>query len=260
MKYYFSLLITFYYNIDKHDRKKEYQNLELCYWKDLTLGAVETAQATDADGNVIYEVVYSKVIDNNSIDNADPVNNKITVSHIPGTVYTDILVTCLLDYGENITGQSAFDVTNNNNAPALKGATITSNSIPLEANVTVVNMIGRAGLLLSSNVTVANNEVITLSYASPAVPTTDTAVVSPNFKVRGYMSGDGTAPNGLDVSMGIAFPDHSKTGDYFLRLDYVPNKIGRASDWMGLGFSYPKPSIAVMRGALRFNSLKLFIS
>ena len=34
------------------------------YWKDLTLGAVETAQATDIDGNVIYEVVYSRVIDN----------------------------------------------------------------------------------------------------------------------------------------------------------------------------------------------------
>lgn len=34
------------------------------YWKNLTLGAIQTAQATDSAGNVIYEVVYSKVVDN----------------------------------------------------------------------------------------------------------------------------------------------------------------------------------------------------
>jgi hypothetical protein len=34
------------------------------YWKNLVLGSVETAQALDADGNVIYEVVYSRIIDN----------------------------------------------------------------------------------------------------------------------------------------------------------------------------------------------------
>jgi hypothetical protein len=34
------------------------------YWKQLTLGAVEVAQAVDTSGNVIYEVIYSRVIDN----------------------------------------------------------------------------------------------------------------------------------------------------------------------------------------------------
>ena len=34
------------------------------YWKNLVLGPIETAQALDADGNVIYEVVYSKIVDN----------------------------------------------------------------------------------------------------------------------------------------------------------------------------------------------------
>jgi hypothetical protein len=34
------------------------------YWKNLTLGQIKTAQATDSAGNVIYEVVYSEVIDN----------------------------------------------------------------------------------------------------------------------------------------------------------------------------------------------------
>ena len=34
------------------------------YWKNLVLGSIETAQALDANGNVIYEVVYSRIIDN----------------------------------------------------------------------------------------------------------------------------------------------------------------------------------------------------
>jgi hypothetical protein len=34
------------------------------YWKNLILGSIETAQALDVDGNVVYEVVYSKIVDN----------------------------------------------------------------------------------------------------------------------------------------------------------------------------------------------------
>lgn len=34
------------------------------YWKNLVLGQIETAQALDNDGNILYEVVYSKIIDN----------------------------------------------------------------------------------------------------------------------------------------------------------------------------------------------------
>ena len=33
------------------------------YWKNLILGSIETAQALDTAGNVIYEVVYSRIID-----------------------------------------------------------------------------------------------------------------------------------------------------------------------------------------------------
>jgi len=48
---------------DALDRYVEslYQNH---YWKNLVLGEIQTAQAVDAAGNVIYEVVYSKIIDN----------------------------------------------------------------------------------------------------------------------------------------------------------------------------------------------------
>jgi hypothetical protein len=56
----------------------------------------------------LYNPTYSKIVDDNSAANLDPVNNKMTISHTPGTVYTDILVSCLLDYGEP-NGQSVFD-------------------------------------------------------------------------------------------------------------------------------------------------------
>ena len=67
----------------------------------------------------LYNQTYSKVVDGNSSLNTDPTRNFIEVRHVTGTNYSDILVTCLLDYGENITGQSAFDNTNNNNSPAV---------------------------------------------------------------------------------------------------------------------------------------------
>lgn len=34
------------------------------YWKNLVLGEISTAQALDDNGNILYEVVYSKIIDN----------------------------------------------------------------------------------------------------------------------------------------------------------------------------------------------------
>jgi hypothetical protein len=67
----------------------------------------------------LYNQTYSKVVDGNSSLNTDSTRNFMEVRHVTGTNYSDILVTCLLDYGENITGQSAFDNTNNNNSPAV---------------------------------------------------------------------------------------------------------------------------------------------
>jgi len=62
----------------------------------------------------LYNETYSKVVNDNSASNTDPENNKMTVLHTPGTVYTDILVTCLLDYGEP-PEQQAFDNSTNFN-------------------------------------------------------------------------------------------------------------------------------------------------
>ena len=53
------------------------------------------------------------------------------------------------------------------------------------------------------------------------------ALISPEFSVPGYLSGDGLTPNGLSVKSGLAFPFDSAVGDYFLRLDYFPNRLFR---------------------------------
>ena len=56
----------------------------------------------------LYNQTYAKIVDDNSVFNLDPTRNKMTVNHTQGKVYTDILVQCLLDYGEP-SGQAAFD-------------------------------------------------------------------------------------------------------------------------------------------------------
>ena len=62
----------------------------------------------------LYNQTYAKVVDDNSAADTDPENNKMTVLHTSGTVYTDILVTCLLDYGEP-PQQQVFDNSTNFN-------------------------------------------------------------------------------------------------------------------------------------------------
>ena len=62
----------------------------------------------------LYNARYSKIVDDTSVDNTDPNRNNITINHVPGTVYTDIKITCLLDYGEPA-GQQAFDNSTNFN-------------------------------------------------------------------------------------------------------------------------------------------------
>ena len=56
----------------------------------------------------LYNQTYQKIVDQNSIENVDPVRNKMEVRHVSGATYSDILISCLLDYGEPI-GQEAFD-------------------------------------------------------------------------------------------------------------------------------------------------------
>jgi hypothetical protein len=56
----------------------------------------------------LYNQTYAKIVDDTLVSNTDPTRNKMTVNHVNGKLYSDILVTCLLDYGEP-NGQMALD-------------------------------------------------------------------------------------------------------------------------------------------------------
>lgn len=56
----------------------------------------------------LYNQTYKKIIDDTNILNNNPSRNNMNISHTTGKVYTDILISCLLDYGEPA-GQMAFD-------------------------------------------------------------------------------------------------------------------------------------------------------
>jgi len=70
------------------------------YWKNLVLGEIKTAQALDADGNIIYEVVYSEVQDDLVNNQGISVSKQVTLPYPirPGdsseitTVYPNSLV------------------------------------------------------------------------------------------------------------------------------------------------------------------------
>ena len=69
---------------------------------------------------------------------------------------------------------------------------------------------------MSGNITADNTTV-----------TTDSGPLSPTSKVEGYLTGNGMAPNGILTGSGVAFPVDGHEGDYFLRLDYLPNRLFR---------------------------------
>lgn len=67
---------------------------------------------TNTQQSALYNQTYSKIINQNTLGNTDPEFNKIEIRHLDGEVYTDILISCRLDYGEPA-DQAAFDTAEN---------------------------------------------------------------------------------------------------------------------------------------------------
>jgi hypothetical protein len=63
----------------------------------------------------LYNETYSKVVNDRSKSNIDPIRNRIETRHVTGENYTDIVVRCLLDYSEPL-GQDAFDNATDSNS------------------------------------------------------------------------------------------------------------------------------------------------
>ena len=62
----------------------------------------------------LYNQTYAKIVNNQDPNNTNPQENYITVSHISGNVFTDLIIHCTLDVGEP-SGQDSIDQTNSIN-------------------------------------------------------------------------------------------------------------------------------------------------
>ena len=60
------------------------------YWKNLVLGSIEVAQAKDSNGNVVYEVVYSRVIDDLVNNQGESVSKDVTIPYPIGSGDSEI--------------------------------------------------------------------------------------------------------------------------------------------------------------------------
>lgn len=67
---------------------------------------------TIGQNSTLYNQTYSKSVDAASSANLDPTRNFMESRHLIGTTYSDLLVSCLLDFGEP-SGQAAFDNSSN---------------------------------------------------------------------------------------------------------------------------------------------------
>jgi hypothetical protein len=56
----------------------------------------------------LYNQTYYKVVDSKQPEDIDPGRNFMEVRHVAGAYYSDVVVSCLLDFGEP-SGQQAFD-------------------------------------------------------------------------------------------------------------------------------------------------------
>ena len=63
---------------------------------------------TNVQNADLYSPQYIKIVDDTNAANGDPLRNKIVITHVPGQIYSDIIISCLLDYGEP-NGQAVFD-------------------------------------------------------------------------------------------------------------------------------------------------------
>ena len=78
-------------------------------------GVITYLPANSSGSNAnLYNQTYYKVVDDNSSLNTDTARNKLATSHTAGQIYTDIVVSCLLDYGEP-KRQADIDTTSNFN-------------------------------------------------------------------------------------------------------------------------------------------------
>lgn len=84
-----------------------------------------------------------------------------------------------------------------------------------------------SGYDTSSFYTLSATDNETVPQTDPIDVTPGLNTISPDAKVEGYLTGGTRAPNHLVTGAGISFPTDPSLGDYYLRLDYLPNRLFR---------------------------------
>lgn len=96
---------------------------------------------------------------------------------------------------------------------------------------TITLQLGEISPMLSSTGSGQTNGEMVLVIKSqtddPSPPTDGSRVTPSGFGYADNMSGNGTAPNGIPTAAGTNFPSNPTLGDYFLRIDYAPQKLFR---------------------------------
>ena len=96
--------------------------------------------------------------------------------------------------------------------------------------------------------------------ANGKIPDTTNAITPrPSDTIKGYLTGDTQAPNGLPMNTGIVFPTSPATGTYFLRTDYLPNRVFRydGTRWVAINDAQRTP---LTRGATDITQLGTFVN
>jgi hypothetical protein len=152
--------------------------------------------------------------------------NNITVTDTSGPMGTPGITSPLVDIMSTYNKYSAINEAiveqANNDVPESGYDVSTIYSLGSDVNGNTL----RSDLTADDQIDKADNSTLTADTASFS-PT-------PSQNPTGYLTGDGLAPNGLPVGAGVSFPTTSNLGDYFLRLDYLPNRLFRfnGSRWV----------------------------
>jgi hypothetical protein len=174
--------------------------------------------------DIFYTPAYNDdgTLANATIYNPAPITIDAAAVNVDGSYRYDLTVT-----SNSVDSNQVFVA---NSFVAIVGSRVSSPNVSIPVGTFVTAIVSNVQLTLSQNVSILTNNIISVSMNAVSINsnvTADSTVPSPTYKVEGYLSGDGTAPNGLNVNMGISFPSSAKSGDFFLRLDYAPNRLFR---------------------------------
>lgn len=83
------------------------------------------------------------------------------------------------------------------------------------------------GNLVDPSAVDTSDTTVTDTSDADGSPDASEQTLTTTQKVNGYLTGDGLLPTGHAVAAGINFPPSPHIGDYYLRLDYMPNRLFR---------------------------------